>query len=180
MFNSFITDQLRTVTAKDVVFSMTIPVDLKSPIGVNATNLAKMTPNEKTNVVFKFSLYGLPEPGSYQEQRLKMFVNTGQLAGVPIYVGEWNNVDRDLTVNEEGDVVFEINPQTSNITPADTSLILNKFDDVKVYGWAFWYWNFRSHRVDNFNLVIAEPNGTLKPTQYYDILKNAINATYGR
>jgi hypothetical protein len=179
-FNSFITDQLRTVTAKDIVFSMTIPVDLKSPIGVNATNLAKMTPSEKTNVVFKFSLYGLPEPGSYQEQRLKMFVNTGQLAGVPIYVGEWNNVDRDLTVNEEGDVVFEINPQTSNITPEDTSLILNKFDDVKVYGWAFWYWNFRSHRVDNFNLVIAEPNGTLKPTQYYDILKNAINATYGR
>lgn len=178
-FNSFITSELRTVTAKNIIFSMTIPVDLKSPIGVNATNLAMMAPTDKTNVLFKFSLYGLPKPGSYQEQRLKMFVGTGQIAGVPIYVGEWNNVDREPTVNEEGDVVYEINPETSNITPGETQEILNKFNEVKVFGWAFWHWNFRSHRVDNFNLVITGSNGSLQTTQYYDTLKNAIRTTYG-
>jgi hypothetical protein len=178
-FNSFITSQLRDLTSKNIVFSMTIPVDLKSPIGVNATNLALMTPSEKTNVIFKFSLYGLPKPGSYQEQRLNIFVDTGQIAGVPIYVGEWNIVDREPTVNEEGDVVYEISPETSNITPADTSLILDKFSEVNVYGWAFWHWNFRSHKVDNFNLAITGPDGSLQPTQYYDILKNAIATSYG-
>lgn len=177
-FNSFITSQLRGTTSKNIVFSMTIPVDLKSPIEVNATNLAEMTPADKRNVIFKFSLYGLPKPGSYQEQRLNMFVDTGQIAGVPIYVGEWNNVDREPTVNEEGDVVYEISPETSNITPADTSVILDKFSEVKVFGWAFWHWNFRSHQVDNFNLVVTGSNGSLQPTQYYDILKNAIATTY--
>lgn len=177
-FNSFITSQLRGTTSKNIVFSMTIPVDLKSPIEVNATNLAEMTPADKRNVIFKFSLYGLPKPGSYQEQRLNMFVDTGQIAGVPIYVGEWNNVDREPTVNEEGDVVYEISPGTSNITPADTSVILDKFSEVKVFGWAFWHWNFRSHKVDNFNLVVTGSNGSLQPTQYYDILKNAIATTY--
>lgn len=177
-FNSFITSQLRGTTSKNIVFSMTIPVDLKSPIEVNATNLAEMTPADKRNVIFKFSLYGLPKPGSYQEQRLNMFVDTGQIAGVPIYVGEWNNVDREPTVNEEGDVVYEISPETSNITPADTSVILDKFSEVKVFGWAFWHWNFRSHNVDNFNLVVTGSNGSLQPTQYYDILKNAIATTY--
>lgn len=178
-FNSFMVSQLRTVTSKNVIFSMSIPVDIKSPIGVNATNLAKMTPSDKTNVLFKFSVYGLPKPGNYQEQRLKMFVETGQIAGVPIYVGEWNNVDREPVVNEEGDVTYEISPATSDITPADTSAILQKFDEDKVFGWAFWHWNFRSHKVDNFNLVITNQSGSLQPTKYYDILKAAIASTYG-
>jgi hypothetical protein len=107
-----------------------------------------------------------------------MFVESGRIAGVPIYVGEWNNVDREPTVNEEGDVVYEINPESSNITPADTQEILNKFNEVKVFGWAFWHWNFRSHKVDNFNLVITGPNGSLQATQYYNLLKNSIKSTY--
>lgn len=119
---------------------MSIPIDLKSPIRVNATNLVKMTPSEKTNVLFKFSVYGLPKAGNYQEQRLKMFVETGQISGVPVYVGEWNNVNREPVVNEEGDVTYEINPATSDITPADTSAaILKRFDEDKVFGWAFWH-----------------------------------------
>jgi len=179
-YNTFLADELRKVTKKAIVYSMSIPVDLKSNIGVNATNLAKMTPANKTNTIFKFSIYGLPSPGSYQEERLNMFIAAGNLSGVPVYIGEWNNVDRDKVINEEGDFVYEINPEQSDITPSDTTAILKKFNQIDPYGWAFWYWNFRSHRVDNFNLVIAEPNGSLKPTQYYDILKNAINATYGR
>ena len=157
---------------------MSIPVDLKSNIGVNATNLAKMAPANKTDTIFKFSIYGLPSPGSYQEERLKMFISAGNLSGVPVYIGEWNNVARDKVINEEGDFVYEINPKTSDITPEDTTVILKKFNEIDPYGWAFWYWNFRPHRVENFNLVTSDDNGNLIPTKYFDILKNAVHSVY--
>ncbi|MBC8156768.1 cellulase family glycosylhydrolase [Armatimonadetes bacterium] len=175
-FNTFMTNELRNVTKKDIVYSMSIPVDLDSNIGVNATNLAKMTPENKTNTIFKFSIYGLPSPGSYQEERLNMFLATGNLSGVPMYIGEWNNVARDKVINEEGDFVYEIDPESSDITPEDTNAILKKFNEIDPYGWAFWYWNFRPHRVDNFNLVTSDATGTLVPTKYFDILKNAVQS----
>ena len=59
-YNTFMTDEMRQVTKKNLIYSMSIPVDLKSNIGVNATNLAKMAPVNKTNTIFKFSIYGLP------------------------------------------------------------------------------------------------------------------------
>jgi len=177
-YNTFMVDTLRTVTKKDLIISMTIPVDLKSPIGVTSENLAKMIPSNQTGIVFKFSLYGLPSANSYQEQRLNIFVNTGKIAHVPIYIGEWNNVAREPSVNEEGDTVYEIDPKASDITPEDTSLILKKFSEFDIYGWAFWYWNFRPHKVDNFNLVTLDANGNLIPTKYYNILKNAIVSAY--
>jgi hypothetical protein len=175
-YNTFMTDELRNVTKKDIVFSMSIPVDLESNIGVNATNLAKMTPVNKTNTIFKFSIYGLPSPGSYQEERLNTFLSTGNLSGVPVYIGEWNNVARDKVINEEGDFVYEIDPEASDITPEDTTAILKKFNEIDPYGWAFWYWNFRPHRVENFNLVTSDANGNLIPTKYFDILKNAVQS----
>jgi hypothetical protein len=177
-YNTFMTDEIRKVSKKDIIYSMTIPVDLKSNIGVNATNLAKMAPVNKTNTIFKFSLYGLPSPGSYQEERLNMFVATGNLSGVPVYIGEWNNVARDKVINEEGDFVYEINPEASDITPKDTTVILKKFNEIDPYGMAFWYWNFRPHRVENFNLVTSDNNGNLIPTKYFDILKNAVQSVY--
>jgi hypothetical protein len=177
-FNTFMTDEMRQVTKKNIIYSMSIPVDLKSNIGVNATNLAKMTPANKTNTIFKFSIYGLPSPGSYQEERLKMFISAGNLSGVPVYIGEWNNVARDKVINEEGDFVYEINPEASDITPEDTTVILKKFNEIDPYGWAFWYWNFRPHRVENFNLVTSDDNGNLIPTKYFDILKNAVHSVY--
>ena len=177
-YNTFMTDEMRKVTKKNIIYSMSIPVDLKSNIGVNATNLAKMTPANKTNTIFKFSIYGLPSPGSYQEERLKMFLSAGNLSGVPVYIGEWNNVARDKVINEEGDFVYEINPEASDITPEDTTVILKKFNEIDPYGWAFWYWNFRPHRVENFNLVTSDDNGNLIPTKYFDILKNAVHSVY--
>jgi hypothetical protein len=177
-YNTFMTDEMRKVTKKNIIYSMSIPVDLKSNIGVNATNLAKMTPANKTNTIFKFSIYGLPSPGSYQEERLKMFLSAGNLSGVPVYIGEWNNVARDKVINEEGDFVYEINPKASDITPEDTTVILKKFNEIGPYGWAFWYWNFRPHRVENFNLVTSDANENLIPTKYFDILKNAVHSVY--
>ena len=77
-------NELRKITQKTLAYSMNIPVDLKSPIGLNPTNLAKMAPANKTNVVFKISLYGLPKPDSYQGDRLAIFLRTSEIAQVPL------------------------------------------------------------------------------------------------
>jgi hypothetical protein len=75
-------NELRKITQKTLAYSMNIPVDLKSPIGVNPTNLAEMAPDNKTNVVFKISLYGLPEPDTYQGDRLAIFLRTSESTAV--------------------------------------------------------------------------------------------------
>ena len=79
---------------------MNIPIDLKSEIKVNAENLAKMSPQNKENVVFKFALYGIPSDG-YQKDKLQLFENASRMAGVPLYVGEWNNIKRVANIQRK-------------------------------------------------------------------------------
>ena len=59
-YNTFMVDQLRTLSHKTIAYSMNIPIDLKSPIAVTPQNLAKMAPANKANVIFKISMYGSP------------------------------------------------------------------------------------------------------------------------
>jgi hypothetical protein len=158
---------------------MNIPVDLKSQIGINPTNLAQMAPDNKTNVVFKISLYGLPEPDTYQGDRLAMFLSTSEIAQVPLYVGEWNNVLREASINEEGQRVFNINPGESDISQDEADLIVKTFKDIDAWGMAYWQWRLQTHQVDNYNLVNVTDGGTISTTQYFDILKNAYTDAFG-
>ncbi len=177
-FNSYMVNELRNLTQKTLVYSMNIPVDLKSPIGVNPTNLADMSPDNKTNVVFKISLYGIPEPDTYQGDRLAIFLRTSEINQVPLYVGEWNNVLREAAINEEGERVFNINPERSDISQDEANLIVETFKDIGAWGTAYWQWRLQPHQVDNYNLVNAT-DGTIGTTQYFDILKNAYQNSYG-
>jgi hypothetical protein len=177
-FNTLITDELRTLTQKTIAYSMNIPVDLKGPIGLNPENLAKMAPANKTNVVFKISLYGLPSPDSYQGDRLNIFVQAGKLAGVPLYVGEWNNVVRQSSINEQGEIVTEINPDLSNINQTEANLIVKTFKDVGVWGMAYWQWNVDTHQIANYNLISTDATGAIQTTNYFDIVKNAYSSIY--
>lgn len=178
-FNSFMVDELRKITQKTLAYSMNIPVDLKSPIGVNPTNLAEMAPANKTNVVFKISLYGLPEPNTYQGDRLAIFLQTSEITKVPLYIGEWNNVLREATINEEGERVFSINPEKSDISQEEANQIVQTFKDIGAWGMAYWQWRLQTHQVDNYNLVNVTDSGTIGTTQYFDILKNAYQNAYG-
>jgi hypothetical protein len=178
-FNSFMVNELRKITQKTLAYSMNIPVDLKSPIGVNPTNLAEMAPVNKTNVVFKISLYGLPEPNTYQGDRLAIFMRTSEITKVPLYIGEWNNVLREATINEEGERVFNINPEKSDISQEEANLIVQTFKDTGAWGMAYWQWRLQAHQVDNYNLVNVTDSGTIGTTQYFDILKNAYQNSYG-
>jgi hypothetical protein len=174
-YNTFMVDKLREVTKKDIIFSMAIPVDFNSIIGVNAQNLAYMAPVNKTNVIFKFSMYGLASRDSYQEQRLNMFVKTGQLAEVPVYIGEWNNVIRDKVMNEKGDFDYIINNVTSDLNQTSLDALTKKFSDIGAWGWAFWSWNYVPTAPPNFNLITVTSDGNIQATKYYDMIKKSIS-----
>jgi hypothetical protein len=182
-YNTFITNELRNSTSKTIIYSMNIPIDLKSPIKVNPVNLAKMTPVNKKNVVFKFSLYGIPA-GGYQAQKLDLFLNTSTIARVPLYVGEWNNVKRVATTNQEGKKIFEINANESDLTQSDANTIVWNFKEIGIWGIAYWGWSFVKEKTPNFNLNSVKINNVtglrkIQTTNYYEIMKKAYENLYG-
>lgn len=172
-FNTFMVNELRKLTQKTIAFSQQVPASIRAPnIDVVPENQAKMAPANKNNIVFKISLYGV-STDSFQKARLDGLVEAAELANVPIYVGEWNNV-----VRERHGGVFRINPESSDLTQEETNLFLQDFKRLGVWGWAYWQWNFNSNRVPNFNLILVSEKGTVEPTKYYEQLKTAISDVY--
>jgi Cellulase (glycosyl hydrolase family 5) len=173
-FNTFMVNELRKVTQKTIAFSQQVPASINAEnIDVTPENQAKMAPANKNNVVFKISLYGV-STDSFQKARLDGLVEAAQLMGVPLYVGEWNNVVRE----REGGV-FRISPEASDLTQEETNLFLQDFKRLGVWGWAYWQWNFNSHRVPNFNLILIGEDGSVQPTKYYYQLQTATADSYG-
>jgi polyhydroxyalkanoate synthesis regulator phasin len=172
-FNSFITEELRNITSKTIVYSMNVPVDLNSNINISPQNLAKMAPSFKQNIAFKISVYGVPDRDDYQKERFVLFLDTRDLTGVPLYIGEWNNVVR----TKEGGV-FKINPGASDFTKSNAGKILEAFKKEGVWGTAFWKWDYRNADTASFNLVNDE-SGKLAPTKYFGILEDTVEKVYG-
>ena len=171
-FNSFITDELRTLTNKTIVYSMNVPVDLGGSIQLTPENLAKMAPTNKENVWFKISVYGIPDRDKYQQERWDMFLKTSELTGEPLYVGEWNNV-----VRTQVNGVFQIDPLKSGLTPEATEAMLQAFKNANITASAFWKWDYQDADTASFNLILNQ-NGTITPTEYYTVLKNAVAKVY--
>src|SRR5687768_11993480 len=178
-FNTFMVNELRKLTSKVLVYSMNIPIDLKSPINLIPENLAKMKPQNSTNIVFKISIYGLPTESSYQQQKFNTFLKASNITGVPIYVGEWNNVLREQTVIEDGTSVFEINPFESDITQEQANLFIKTFKDLGIWGLAYWKWDFVSLDTPNFNLISIGDNGEIATNKYFRQLKIAVENNFG-
>lgn len=171
-FNSFITDEIRKDTNKTVIYSMNVPVDLKGPIQLTPENLAKMAPTNKENVMFKISVYGIPDRDQYQKQRFDLFKKTAELTGDPLYVGEWNNVVR-TPVNG----VFQLDPAKSGLDQQTTDAMLQAFKKDNITASAFWKWDYQDADTPSFNLILYQ-NGTITPTQYYTYLKNSVAKVY--
>ena len=176
LFNTLMVNTLRQYTDKTLVYSMNIPIDLKGPIQLNAENLAKMAPKNKENVVFKISSYGLPEKNTYQGDRIDVFVETSKLTNIPLYVGEWNNVKREKTINEDGEIITVINEELSNINQTEANMIVDRFADLNIWGMAFWQWRVDEHRVSNYNLINVTSTGQITTTPYFDIVKTAYDS----
>jgi hypothetical protein len=171
-FSSFITDELRSLTNKTIVYSMNVPVDLKGPIQLTPENLAKMAPTNKENVMFKVSVYGNPDRDQYQKQRFDMFLKASELTGDPLYIGEWNNV-----VRTQVNGVFQLDPAKSGLDQQTTDAMLQAFKDNNITASAFWKWDYHDANTPSFNLILNQ-NGTIMPTQYYTYLKNSAAKVY--
>ena len=182
-FNTFITDELRKVTQKIVFFSQQIPASINDPtVDLTPENMAKMAPANKTNVIFKFSSgYGVPSPGSYFSKRFDIYRKAGEILGIPIYIGEWNKVERQRVANTQQNAPsFEINPDASGISPTEAKLIVQTFKKANVWGMAYWMWNFQTNRIPNFNLItVTKGTGIIQPTQYFEVVKTAYSDAYG-
>ena len=176
--NTFMVNELRKFTNKVLVYSMNIPIDLKSPINLIPENLAKMKPQNSTNIVFKISIYGLPTESSYQQQKFNTFLKASNITGVPIYIGEWNNILREQTINEEGDTVFEINPFESDINQQQANLFVKTFKDTDIWGMAYWRWGLVSLDTPNFNLISIDDNGDITTNKYFRQLKVALESNF--
>jgi hypothetical protein len=163
-YNSFMTDELRTATQKTIFYDRQVPADLYGPVGATPENMAKMVPTNKENVVFKATLYGVPFPKSFAEDRLNAYVKAAQLAGVPLCMCEFNM--KPYKQYPEADL-------ESNQTLVD--LFVDKFQEVNAWGWAYWLWNFRPHTNPNFNLISVTEDEVIQPTQNFNYIKNTIS-----
>lgn len=178
MYNTFVANELRKITNKTLVFDMTIPVvfhDLK--INMTSANIAKLLPENKNNIVFKISLYGIPTVGSYAEQKINLLSGLTNITGVPLYIGEWNDVSREERISVEGKTISEINQEISDLNQTDADIMTKKFRDIGVWGWAFWNWSYLPDSSPDFNLITVTLNGDMATTKYFDILKHAVANT---
>lgn len=159
-YNTFMTNGLRTVTQKTIVFDRQIFAYLYGPTDATPENLAKMAPYNKTNVVFKATLYGVPIQNTTYEDTLTTYAKVAQLARVPLYMGEFG-----VATNNPNPI-----PQLNQTL---TNIFIQKFKEVKVWGWDSWIWDFQHQSNPTMNLVNFTSNGT-QTTKYFSYLKNAI------
>jgi hypothetical protein len=123
-FNTFMVNELRDTTKKTIFFSQQIPgstgyIARRNSLELTPMNIAEMAPADTTDVVFKFTLYRLPVPGGFHDERFKTFVEAGEIARVPVMIGEWNNVERVETevTGRDGEKIktYQIDAEASDI-----------------------------------------------------------------
>lgn len=176
-FNSFITTELRKLTDKTIVYSMNVPISFKNTaINLTPENLAKMAPSDTDHVVFKISVYGIPNPDTYQGDKLKILTDASRIIKVPMYVGEWNEVSREEKINENGNMMFHIDPVKSDLNQLKADTLVKDFKKLGVWGMAFWNWNYVLHPAPNFNIIKVTQDGEIHTTKYFTIIKKAISS----
>ena len=177
-YYKYMTNELRNQTNKTIVLDMTIPIKFQDPaINLTSENMAKIIPQD-SNSIFKISLYGIPKDNNYQEKKLELLLNVSKIAKIPIYVGEWNHVDREkkaTIANNTTDDTSKINASKSDLSQEESDFFVNKFNSLKVYGWAFWNWNYVNTPPQNFNLINVTKSGDILTTKYLYMLKNSVN-----
>jgi hypothetical protein len=177
-YNTFMTDILRKITPKIIVFSMSTPVDLDNQtIGVTAENIARTIPTTSmidasnssdknatatsTNVygnrnfVFKFDVYDLPTPTRLEGKRLDVFAKAGQIAKVPLYAGEWSVVARKKNsyADSFGGYSTFLDPANSDMNFTQANYIVKKLEDMHVWGMAYWRLKFEPDKIPTYNLI---------------------------
>jgi hypothetical protein len=113
-----------------------------------------------------------------QEVMLNLLSGVANITGVPLYVGEWNDVSREEHISSvEGKTVKETNQEISDLNQTDANIMTKKLKEIGVWGWAFWNWSHIPDSSPNFNLITVTLNGDMATTKYFDILKHAVAST---
>ena len=162
-YNTFIASALRKLTNKIIVFDRQLPSGVGGPIDATPYNMIKMSPKNITNLVFKTTLYGLPTHCSSAEARLNTAARTAQILGIPLWIGEFNvGLSPELPI--------------ADINQTGMNLFIEKFKEMKAWGWSFWLWSFKKHpsNVRNYDLANITEGKDITTTRYFDYLKNAI------
>lgn len=161
-YNTYISNELRKISSKTIVFDRQLPSDIGGPIYALPDNMAKMAPKNTTNTMFKTTLFGLPTYCSYAEDRLSTSARTTQLAGVPLWIGEFN-------------IGVTPSAPTADINQTELNLFVDKFEEIRAWGWSYWMWSFRQHpeNVQNYDLVNVTGNN-ISTTKYFDYYKSTI------
>ena len=165
VYNSFMTDELRTVTHKTIFYDRQVPSELDGPVQASPQNMAKMAPASKDNVIFKATIFGLPTDSSYAESRLHYYAKAAQLAGVPLCICEFNL--RSYGNNEIGE------DENVTMTQENLNLMVEKINELNVWGLAPWVWTIKEHTNPNYNFVDFGEDG-MNTTENFGYLRNAI------
>jgi Cellulase (glycosyl hydrolase family 5) len=166
-YNTYISNELRKLSSKTIVFDRQLPSDIGGPIFALPDNMVKMAPKNTTNTMFKTTLFGLPTHCSYAEDRLSTSARTAQLASVPLWIGEFN-------------IGITPNAPIADINQTEVNLFVDKFEEIKAWGWSYWMWSFRQHpeNVQNYDLVNVTGNN-ISTTKYFDYYKSTIRQDSG-
>jgi Cellulase (glycosyl hydrolase family 5) len=165
-YNTFIASALRKLTNKIIVFDRQLPSGVGGPIDATPHNMIKMSPKNITNLVFKTTLYGLPAHCSPAEGRLNTAARTAQILGIPLWIGEFNvGISPELPI--------------ADINQTGVNLFIEKFKEMKAWGWSFWLWSFKKHasNIRNYDLANITEGNDIGTTRYFDYLKNAISSS---
>jgi Cellulase (glycosyl hydrolase family 5) len=153
-FNTFIVNELRSMTNKLILYDRHVPSDLYGYLNISAQNIAKMAPSNKTNVIFKATLFASPADGSYYENKLHTYQQAANLADVPLCLCEFS-------VRGTGSVVKQ-----SKIILSTEKLfeVIEKLQELGSWGLGIWIWDYKPRVYYNFNLITII-NGTIIPTE---------------
>ena len=165
-YNTFIVDEMRTKTSKLIFYDRQVPSEIYGNLDSSSQNIAKMAPSNKTNIVFKTTVYSVPTGGSYAENRLHTSAQAAKPAGVPLCLCEFGLYPKSRDSIGEPKIVL------SEVKIAE---FVQKLQELKAWGWAIWIWDYKPRDNNNFNLVNFT-NGVGHATENLYHIINAISS----
>ena len=159
-YNTFLTDELRKVTQKLIVYDRQATPDLDGDIGITPQNMAKMAPDNRENVLFKATLFGLPEPGTIFEKRMNYYLQAAELAGVPLCFCEYN-------------IKQYANEKIDDLSQENVDYFFERFKNENLWGWALWIWDYKPRDNPNFVFVDFNNDGKMTTNNNFEYIKNA-------
>ena len=142
-----------------------------------------MAPDDKKNTIFKFTLYRLPEPGGYHDDRFNTYLAAGEISDIPVMIGNGIMLN-ELKLKKQMKTqtrlsLYKVDAEASDIDQRRATFFVEKFEKSPIWGWAYWNWNYIPNPVPPVNLLTFTSDGKILPTKYLEMLENTVSDVYG-